>query len=491
MTGKFSHYLLTAVSLAALAPAAGAAQQRAPENLLPESRALEEYPVRPGDEAVAPAPSPTPAPVAPAGPLPPVTGDPVPTIAREVVQQFAPEVQPWSLANAEKLAAAIAGIGAHGLDPADYDEAGLREAMLAGPGEALDRVASRAFAWLVEDMRDGRTPMDARRQWFVVDPDPDRYRTGEVMKAALASGDIAGALADLAPLHPDYARLKAELAATPADQKSRRKLIRANMDRWRWLARDLGNQYLMTNVPEFQLRLTVNDKILRTYKTIVGKPGRTATPQLAETVEGVIFNPNWTVPQSIVKGEGLGARVLNNPGWARANGYKGWRDEETGFVTVVQQPGPGNSLGLMKLDMPNPHAIFLHDTPARHLFDNANRALSHGCIRTERATELAITLAILAQTPKTDEERMAAAEEAVAILKSGEYTKVPFATGQMPVYITYFTMGTDIDGEMRTFKDIYGRDAPVLAALDAPRQQDRARRTDEKAVEIIDDMKTT
>lgn len=262
------------------------------------------------------------------------------------------------------------------------------------------------------------------------------------------------------------------------------------MDRWRWLARDLGNQYLMTNVPEFQLRLTVNDKILRTYKTIVGKPGRTATPQLAETVEGVIFNPNWTVPQSIVKGEGLGARVLNNPGWARANGYKGWRDEETGFVTVVQQPGPGNSLGLMKLDMPNPHAIFLHDTPARHLFDNANRALSHGCIRTERASELAITLAILAKNPKTDEERMAAADEAVEILKSGEYTKVPFTT-RMPVYITYFTMGTDIDGEMRTFKDIYDRDAPVLAALDAPRKPNRARRTSEEAVKIIDDMKTT
>lgn len=492
MTRKPSPYLLSAASLAALfAPAAGAAQQRAPENLLPESRALEEYPVRPGDEAVAPTPTPTPAPVPPSGPVPPVTGDPIPTLSREVVQQFAPEVQPWSLANAEKLATAIAGIGAHGLDPADYDEAGLRQAMLAGPGEALDRVASRAFAWLVEDMRDGRTPMDARKQWFVVDPDPDRYRTGEVMEAALASGDIAGALADLAPLHPDYAKLKAELAATPAGQTAKRKLIRINMDRWRWLARDLGNQYLMTNVPEFQLRLTVNDKILRTYKTIVGKPGRTATPQLAETVEGVIFNPNWTVPQSIVKGEGLGARVLGNPGWARANGYKGWRDEETGFVTVVQQPGPGNSLGLMKLDMPNPHAIFLHDTPSRHLFDNANRALSHGCIRTERASELAITLAILAQNPTNDAERQAAAEEAVAILKSGDYTKVPFATTQMPVYITYFTMGTDIDGEMRAFKDIYGRDAPVLAALDAPRQEDRARRTDEKAVEIIDDMKTT
>jgi murein L,D-transpeptidase YcbB/YkuD len=310
------------------------------------------------------------------------------------------------------------------------------------------------------------------------------------MAEALASGDIAGAIQRLAPLHPDYARLKTALAETPADAKDKRKLIRANMDRWRWLARDLGNQYLITNVPEFQLRLTVNDKILRTYRTIVGKPGRTATPQLAEIVEGVIFNPTWTVPQSIVKGEGLGAKVLGNPGWARSAGYKGWRDKETGYVTVVQQPGPGNSLGLMKLDMPNEHAIFLHDTPSRGLFQNDNRALSHGCVRTERASELAITLAILAQNPTTDEERQAAAQDAVATLKSGEYTRVPFTT-TMPVYITYFTMATDIDGDMHTFKDIYGRDAPVLAALDQPREANRARKTDEKAVEIIDDMKTT
>ncbi|RIV75702.1 L,D-transpeptidase family protein [Pelagerythrobacter aerophilus] len=488
MTSKLSPILLAAASLTALHPAAAAAQQQAPENLLPESQAVGQYPVRPDSDVVAGEPA---QPARPA-PTPPVAmpGDPVRTIAKEVVQQFEPAVQPWTVANAEKLATVIAGIGAEGLDPADYDELALRQAIAGGPGEQLDQVASRAFAWLVEDMRDGRTPMEARKQWFVVDPDPDRYRTGDVMARALASGDIAGALQNLAPLHPDYAKLKTELAATPAGQTSKRKLIRANMDRWRWLARDLGNQYLMTNVPEFQLRLTVNDKILRTYKTIVGKPGRTATPQLAEIVEGVIFNPTWTVPQSIVKGEGLGARVLGNPGWARANGYKGWRDKETGFVTVVQQPGPGNSLGLMKLDMPNPHAIFLHDTPSRHLFNNANRALSHGCIRTERASELAITLAILAKNPTSDEERKIAAEEAVEILKSSEYTKVPFTT-RMPVYITYFTMGTDIDGEMRTFKDIYGRDAPVLAAFDQPREANRARRTSEEAVQIIDDMKTT
>ena len=137
--------------------------------------------------------------------------------------------------------------------------------------------------------------MDARRQWFVVDPDADRLPTFTVMEQALASGDIAGALVGLAPEHRDYAALKAELAKTTETKK--RKLIMANMDRWRWLPRELGRFYLLTNVPEYKLRVTVGDKVLFNYRTIVGKPGRTATPQLAETVEGVIFNPTWTVPQ--------------------------------------------------------------------------------------------------------------------------------------------------------------------------------------------------
>ena len=392
-----------------------------------------------------------------------------------------PATMQWPVASAQKLLAAIESIGAEGLDPADYKPADLRAAIAAGAGPQLDTVASQMFTWLVEDLRDGRTPMSARRQWFVVDPDADLMPTGRLMTEALATGDIATTLASLAPTNPDYAALKEALGDTPQDQVQRRRLIRANMDRWRWLQHDLGNQYLLTNVPEFQLRLTVNNNIIRTYRTIVGKPGRTATPQLAETVEGVIFNPTWTVPQSIVQGEGLGARVLGNPAYARANNYTATRGAN-GYVSVVQGPGPGNSLGRMKLDMPNPHAIFLHDTPSRGLFANESRALSHGCVRVERALELAMTIAILGQGATRD--------EAVAISTSGEYTRVPVKKS-MPVYITYFTMARDIDGELKTFNDIYGRDAPVLASFNAPRVGNRSRVTTEEVIEIQDDLQTS
>ena len=388
-----------------------------------------------------------------------------------------PMVQDWSVAHAQALIDVIEGVGAEGLDPADYNLDSLKTLAAAGPSDALNAMASRSFVWLVEDLRDGRTPMSARVQWFVVDPDRDRFRTGDLLGEALASGDIAGTLFKLNPTHSDYARLREELANTPASQTAKRKLIRANMDRWRWLQRDLGTIYLLTNVPEFQLRLHAGERMW-TYRTVVGKPGRTATPQLAEMVSGVVFNPTWTVPQSIVKGEGLGARVLNNPAWARSAGYTATRGAN-GYVSVVQQPGPTNSLGRMKLEMPNPHAIFFHDTPSRHLFANENRALSHGCIRTERALELAMTMAILGKATTRD--------EAVEIATSGEYTKVQMDR-EVPAYIAYFTMGVDINGNLKTFNDIYGRDAPVLASLDKPRVANRSGESDDEVIVIEDDL---
>lgn len=429
---------------------------RAPENILPAQPAV-------------PAPPAVPVPAGPAA---------VPTDA-PVAVPVAPEIDPvmtWSQVDAQALLAVIRTVGAHGLTPADYQPDALSAAIVAGPGAALDAQASRSFTWLVEDMRDGRTRMDARHQWFVVDPDVDASPTETVMAQALMSGDIAGAIEGLAPTHPDYAVLKATLAGTPAANKAMRGTLRANLDRWRWLPRDLGKAYLLTNVPEFQLRLTVDNEIIRSYRTIVGLPGRTATPQLAEVVEGVIFNPTWTVPQSIVKGEGLGEQLLANPAKAVRENYKVTKAKD-GTIYVVQQPGPKNALGFMKLDMPNEHAIFLHDTPGRHLFNQPGRALSHGCVRTERALELAITMAILGGGLSK--------EEAVAVVKSAAYTRVPM-TRTFPVYLTYFTVASDINGKLGKFNDLYGRDAPVIEALNAPRKPWDGKRKSTEAIIQLD-----
>jgi murein L,D-transpeptidase YcbB/YkuD len=413
---------------------------------------------------VVPAPSASPTTLAvPAPPVPPPLPVPDP-------------VMNWTVPDARALLTAINSIAEDGLIPADYRPEALRAAIAAGPGLDLDAAASKSFVWLAEDLRDGRTPMTARVQWFAVDPDVDANPTPALMARALDSHDVAGVLEGLAPTHSDYQALKAALAATPKSQLLKRDQLRANIDRWRWLPQDLGLLYLITNVPEYQLRLATRDRIVRTYRTIVGKPGKTATPQLAEKVEAVVFNPTWTVPQSIVVGEGMGARLIGNPAAALRQGYRVSR-AANGMITVVQLPGRGNSLGVMKIDMPNPHAIYLHDTPNHALFNLTTRALSHGCVRTERAQELGMTMAILGaeMTP----------EKAVELADSGKYNKVAM-TKTFPVYITYFTVGQDITGKLTSFTDIYGRDAPVLASFAGPRQLKTGQRTSNEAIIKLD-----
>jgi L,D-transpeptidase YcbB len=383
------------------------------------------------------------------------------------------------------LVTLIGGLGAEGLVPADYQPEALKAAIAAGAGDRLDELASRMFSWVIEDLRDGRAPMSARVQWFAVDPDREAMPTAQVMAQALSEHDVVGVVAKLQPVHPDFAKLKAKLAAVKKGDAAARGLILANMDRWRWLPRDLGKFYLYSNVPEFQVRLTIR-KSGGTYwnwasKTVVGKPGRTATPQLSEMVTAVVFNPTWTVPQSISVGEGLGQKVLNNPNWARNNGYKAVKGSD-GTTWVVQQPGPDNALGLMKIDMPNEHAIYFHDTPAKSYFDEDVRAFSHGCVRTQEAVELGMLLGILGAGKTRD--------EVLAIHKSGEYTKVEL-TKPFPVYITYFTYASQIDpetsqfGPLTKFGDIYGRDKPVIDSFARPRElKTTQRKSDEEVIKL-------
>lgn len=381
----------------------------------------------------------------------------------------------WMLSDARALLAAIDTIETEGLNPRDYQPDALRAAITGGEGPELNAQATRSFTWLIEDMRDGRTPVASRLQWFAIDPDQDRLPTDAIIASALSQHNVAGTLESLVPTHANYAALRAELAATPLAQSTRRSAIRVNMDRWRWLPLDLGEIYLIANLPEFQLRLMSGERLIRNYRIIIGKPGRTATPQLHEMVRNVVFNPTWTVPQSIVVGEGLGRQLLANPARARKENYKVTKLSD-GTISVVQQPGPNNALGLVKIDMPNPHAIYMHDTPNRSLFNAQVRAFSHGCMRTEDAMRLAITMAILGAgiTP----------EQAVEHSQSGKYTKVAM-TRHFPVYVTYFTMGPDVNGTMASFNDIYGRDEAVRASLLAPRVERSSQRTsDEQIIEL-------
>jgi len=222
MRGGLKVFAASSGAVLALVAMPTAAAPGAPESILPP-----------------PAPVITPAPVA--------TPSAVPVAPPRAPTVIAVTVEKWNVADARALLEAIAAVEADGLIPADYQPEQLATAIAAGDGLALDEQASRSFSWLVEDLRDGRTPMTARVQWFAVDPDQDLMPTAALMAQALAAHDIAGALAGLSPTTPDYAALKSELAATPAAQAVKRGRIRANMDRWRWLARDLGKYYLLAS----------------------------------------------------------------------------------------------------------------------------------------------------------------------------------------------------------------------------------------------------
>ncbi len=414
------------------------------------------------------APPPPPVSILPSAPspVPTVPDVPSPVPAPAVLVPSPVPVAHWTPVDATALLTVIEGVGKRGLFAADYAPAGLRAAIAAGEGLALDSLASRLFIQLALDLRDGRTPAAARVQWLVKDSDATTLPIEGLLQLAVTSHNVEAVLASTEPQSPDYAALKATLAKTPATDKARVALIRANMDRWRWLPRSLGPKHLLANVPEYMLRVNIFGKTIASYRVIVGKKD-TATPQLSANAIGIVVHPPWVLPRSIITQE-VGPLIARSPATAKARGYTWTGSGKT--LSVVQQPGPSAALGLLKIDMPNPDAIFIHDTPNRTLFANHPRAYSHGCLRTERAFELGILLGIL-QSGESMEDAAArdrVAEELVTLIKLGKTEKVPFKD-PIPVFISYFTLATGMDGKLQTYVDVYGRDAPVFASFDQPR----------------------
>lgn len=366
---------------------------------------------------------------------------------------------PWTLQAAGELAAAIDAVGSEGLDPARYGSGPLWAAIGAGDLAAIEQLAPAAFRRLASDFAAGAAPESARVRWHL-GPAASPSLVEAKMEEALAGAGVAATLSGLLPTHPQYGALKAALAATPAGDQKRRAALAVNLDRWRWMPRALGADYLMVNVPSFMLMHVEGGQTIATHRVIVGKP-RTPTPQFAATVSGVILNPDWVIPASI-QAEGIGRQVATNPAAARQKGYV---KTATG---ITQLPGPNNALGQMKLRMPNSYTIYLHDTPAKALFQRPVRAFSHGCIRTEHPFDLAERL-----LKGTDWDR-ARIDATISESRKTVDIDVP---RPIPVYILYFTASAGDDGTVRIWDDLYGRDAPVRAALGLEPKRDRPEAT--------------
>ena len=364
-------------------------------------------------------------------------------------QQTAPVPVPlppvvWDQISAEDLLHYITQLGAEGLNPDDYDPQGLAAAISAGDPLALSVAATERFDEVSSDLALGHVKRVARTDWYIVDNDLNAEKQDALLRSALARHDIVAALNGLLPTHPQYAALKAALALASKSDTAKRDRIRLNMDRWRWLPRELGDKYIIVNVPSFHATLVQDGATRWKERAIAGKLS-TPTPQLNAMATGVILNPWWEVPKSI-EHEAAGKK-----GFVSVKGPDGeiqrWR----------QPPGPTNALGQLKFVMPNSKAIYLHDTNARSRFNDSVRALSHGCVRTQHIVDLATQLL-------GDDSGTWTPDKIQSTLESKKTVQASFVK-PVPVYIVYFDQAALVDGSIVEYKDMYGRDSNEVAAL--------------------------
>ena len=243
--------------------------------------------------------------------------------------------------------------------------------------------------------------------------------------------------------------------------------IAANLERYRWLPRSLGNKYILVNVPAFELHAYENGKQALQMRVIVGQDyeGK-ATPVFSDSMEFVIFRPYWIVTDSIAAKE-IYPKVQADPTYLDRNNYE--------IVTidhkqrVRQKPGPKNSLGLIKFMFPNDFNIYLHDTPEGELFNKDVRAFSHGCIRLQHPDQLA-HFVLGWPLDSIHHEMQDGPDDHRVNLKQ-----------KIPVYIVYFTTYVR-NGELYFGNDLYDRDATLINAMGHAPEGDPA---SAKAVETL------
>lgn len=355
----------------------------------------------------------------------------------------------WTEAAARETLTEVKASAAEGLTPADYAPAALEAALASGDAARIAAAAQASWLALAKDYAAGHTPLAARIGWKSPPPRSDPEWLAAKLEAGLGAGTPGAALKALLPTHFHYGILK---AALPTADPATRALLRANLDRWRWMPRQMGTRYLFANVPAYEVDLVEDEVTVARHRIIVGAV-KTPTPQFSAVATAIVINPPWYLPDSIVQ-ESVGSLIRRSPRTARAKGYR-WTETADGLA-VTQLPGNGNSLGTLKIEMPNPYAIYFHDTPSKQLFGREVRALSHGCMRTQGI--LGLTLRLLEDQPEWDATRID------TTAATNETVRVPLMV-QVPVHVAYFTASPGKGGTIRTFPDVYGRDGPVIAAL--------------------------
>jgi murein L,D-transpeptidase YcbB/YkuD len=232
-------------------------------------------------------------------------------------------------------------------------------------------------------------------------------------------------------------------------------IIVANMERWRWIPRDLGKTYVMVNIPDYSLRVMRDGQQVWKTRIVVGKPNL-ATPLLTADMKFITVNPTWNVPPSIIQNEYLPA-LQADPSAMERIGLKVEQNAD-GTVRIYQPPGDRNALGRIRFNFPNKFLVYQHDTPDKHLFVHEKRAYSHGCMRVENPLKYGeVLLSLMLPNEHYTADRLQK-------MFGGSEININFPN-VLPVHITYQSAFVDDDGKLQIRDDVYGRDQRLLAIL--------------------------
>lgn len=240
----------------------------------------------------------------------------------------------------------------------------------------------------------------------------------------------------------------AEHLSVPVEQRI--KTIIVNMERCRWIVPEIAEakELIAVNIPAFQLRYLRDGKPVLESNVVVGKEAN-KTVVFSGQMSYMVFSPYWNVPKSIVEKE-IKPDMENDPDYLEKHNME-WNGS-----MLRQKPGKDNSLGLVKFMFPNSNNIYLHDTPAKSLFGKDDRAKSHGCVRVEKARELAIKI--------LEDDKKWNAQKIDAAMNSGTETQYAL-NHKIPVYISYFTAWADAQGHVAFYEDVYERDNRLAQLL--------------------------
>jgi murein L,D-transpeptidase YcbB/YkuD len=361
----------------------------------------------------------------------------------------------------------LKGASADGLDADEYLASELEgaaaaldrtEAPLSRDIAAFDVRLSESLVRYLRHLHLGR--VDPRALGFHLDHRTEPHDFSDVLQSAVSTGGLDRTIAALRPPFVQYRGFRDALNRYRDRDPARGRQIELAMERLRWLP-DLKDQRLViVNIPTFSVwgwNVERSDGVPAIgMAAIIGRAGHTKTPVFMAAMTSVIFNPSWNVPESIVRNEILPA-LARDPAYLLRHHME--MTETGGTPRVRQAPGPWNALGRIKFDLPNPHSVYLHGTPAQELFNRPRRDFSHGCVRVADPIALAEWL-LKAQEDWTREGIQAAIDR-------GTTSTVALAD---PPQVVVFYMTAEFvpaDASVRFVEDLYGHDARLDSWLRA------------------------